>query len=111
MGLSENEEILLAGKAYFVGADFFSRFEPYCFARRDCNFFTRPGIPPHAALSGLDDEDSKSSQLDSFTTLQRILERIEDRFHRNFRFDLRDIQLLSNTVYDVLLYHAEPPIS
>jgi hypothetical protein len=111
MGLSKNEEVLLTGNAYFVGADFFSWLESYCFARRNCNFFTRPGISPYAALSGLDDEDSKSSQLDSIATLERILERIEDRLHRNFRFDLCNIQLLSNTVYDVLLYHAGPPLS
>jgi hypothetical protein len=73
-----------ARKAYFIGANFFS---------------------------WLDYKDSKTTQLDSLTALQRILERIEDRFHRNFRFDLGDIQLLCNTVYDVLLYHAGPPIS
>ena len=114
MGLSADVRgklLLRKTASNLVGAYFFPRLETYRFAWRNSDLFSRARISAYAAFSGFDDKNPKSPQLNSFASLQRILERIEDRFHRNFRFHFGDVQLLGNTVYDVLLYHADPPLS
>ena len=95
----------------FIGAYFLAGLEAYGFSGRYGNLLAGSGISSHAAFPGFDNKDPKATQLNPFATLQRILKRIEHRFHRNFRSYLGDIQLLCHTVYDVLLYHAGPPIS
>ena len=114
MGLSsdaERKSLSCNARRDLVGAYFFARLEAYRFAWRDGDFLTSARIASHATLPWFYNKYSKSPQLNSFTTLQRVFERIEDRFHRNFRFYFCDIQLLRYTVYDVLLYHAEPPLN
>jgi hypothetical protein len=113
MGLSDGrgDRLFRSAADDFIGTYFFPRLETNRLAWRNGNLFSGSRISSHATLSRFDDENSETPQLYSFTTFQRIFKRIEYRLHRNFRFYLGDIQLLCNTVYDVLLYHAGPPLS
>jgi hypothetical protein len=74
-----------------IRADFFPRFEANCLSGRNSHFFTRSGIATNAALARLYDKDPETAQLNPLSALQRTLERLEDRFHRNFRFNLCDV--------------------
>jgi hypothetical protein len=92
-----------------VRTDFLARFETNRLAGWNGHLLARPWVPTDAALARLYYEDSETAQLDPFPALERILERGENRFYRYFRFDLGDVQLVGDTVHDVLFYHADPP--
>ncbi len=64
---------LLVGGGNLVGSNLFARFEPNRLSRRYGYFFAGPGIAPHSALPRLHDENAKTTELDPFTTLQRVL--------------------------------------
>jgi hypothetical protein len=95
--------------AYPVRTDFFTRLKSNRFAGWNGHLLACPWISTDAALSRLYYKDPETAQLDSFPPLERILERGENRFYRYFRFNLRDVQLVGDTVHDVLFYHADPP--
>ena len=92
-----------------VEADFFTRFEADRFAGRDRYLSASSRISSDTTLARLHYENTETSQLNSFATLQRILERIEESVNRDFCFDLGYSFLLSNSTYYILFYHGAYP--
>jgi len=92
-------------------SNFFARFEPYGFSRRNRDFGSRPGISSYATLAGLDYKDSKSSKLDALTMLHSLFECAENRVNGNLGFDLGHAHLFGHTANNILLNHrlAFPP--
>jgi hypothetical protein len=65
---------------------FLTRFEPYGFAGRNCDFRTGARIPADPRFSRPDVEDSESPQLDSVSLSQSLLHRFKDRLDSHFGF-------------------------
>src|SRR5438874_2178518 len=83
-----------------------ARFEADGAARRDAHFLAGPGITADAALTGLNLEYAKATQLDSLTTLHREPHRLEHGVDRHLGLDLGDIGDARHLIHDVDLDHA-----
>ena len=84
---------------------FFPRLESNRLTGRDRHLFPRPGISSYATFTGLNDEHAKASELDSLTSRERFLHRVEERINRLFRLHLGNTGLLSYPVDDVQFDH------
>ncbi len=93
----------------FIRPNLFARLEANGLSGRNSNFLASPRVSSHTTLAWFDNKDSETSEFDSFSALEGILERVEHGFNRDLGFYLRDVELLSDTIHNVLFYHADPP--
>lgn len=79
----------------------FPRFEADGLTYWDRDFFARSRITSDASLAGLDDEDTKTSQLDPFTPRQRFPQRFKQGRHDLQGRGFRDACAIHEAIHDV----------
>src|SRR2546423_1517249 len=88
---------------------FFPRFEPNRFSRRDVDFGASAGIASDAGLARPYVEHAESPQLDAFALGEGALHAFKDRFNRGFGFRFGDAGAIDDFVDDVEFDHALLP--
>jgi hypothetical protein len=83
---------------------FFAGFEANRFSGSDADLGAGTGIPPDTGFAGTDVEHAETSQFNPLSLRQRLLEALEDRVHRGFRFVALEARALNHLVNDVLFY-------
>jgi len=95
----------LTDELYSLRLEFLAGLEPDGFAGRNFSDLSRSRVPSNAALARLNDEHAEAAQLDSLTALQRILHRIEQRFHRRLCLSFWDACFIGNLIDYIKLDH------
>src|SRR5262245_1641016 len=94
-----------------VRANFLAGLQSNGLSGRTSHFLSGSRISSHAAFAWLHNKSPEASKFDSLSSFQRILERSKNGLHRYLCPDFGNVQLLSDTIHDVLFDHAEPSIS
>jgi hypothetical protein len=100
----------VAGGMRLECLQFFPRFEPDRFARRDANLFPSARIAADAGFPRLDIEHAETAELDAFATPQRILHGFKYGLYRLFCLGSGYVCSLDDSVDDIEFYHASLPV-
>jgi hypothetical protein len=84
-----------------VRLKFFAGFETNCFAGWDSDFFASPWVAADAPLSGLDDKNSKTSQLNSLAPGKCFLHRMEKCLNSLFGLHFWNTCFVGNAIDNV----------
>jgi hypothetical protein len=79
----------------------FAGLEADRLARGNGHFFAGSWVSAYATLSWLNNKNAKAAQLNSLTSRERCLHRVEKGIHSLFGFHLRNAGLIRHTVDDV----------
>jgi hypothetical protein len=83
----------------------FAGLEANCFAWRNGDLGSRPGIAADAGLAWFDCKDAKASKLDAIASDQGLLHAFEDGVYCGFCLDSWQTGALNNPLYKILLNH------
>src|ERR1700683_922577 len=84
---------------------FLTRLESNCFTRWNINLLAGSRVTSNAGFAGLDVENAKAAEFDTFAAPEGVLHRFEDGFDGMLGLGSGDIGLGYHGIYDIELDH------